>query len=176
VNGLARPIARDLGSLPPQRFQSDTERRFEVLLENDADVVKWFKPGKEAFQIYLKGDARYESDFVVETKSSKLICEIKATKDLETLDVQTKAKACCEVVRICNDPRKAGWRKTVGVSTHSTRRSKRSKNDSGACGGVYTEVPQRLLLRVRQCGGLECFKEPIRTRTHRPVREKLKVA
>jgi type III restriction enzyme len=78
---------------PAQRFQSDTERRFAVLLENDADVVKWFKPGKEAFQIYLKGDGQYEPDFVVETKAAKLICEIKATKDLETPDVQSKAKA-----------------------------------------------------------------------------------
>jgi len=78
---------------PAQRFQSDTERRFAVLLENDADVVKWFKPGKEAFQIYLKGDAQYEPDFVVETKTAKLICEIKATKDIDTLDVQSKAKA-----------------------------------------------------------------------------------
>ena len=78
---------------PAQRFQSDTERRFAVLLENDADVVKWFKPGKEAFQIYLKGDAQYEPDFVVETKTAKLICEIKATKDIGTQDVQNKAKA-----------------------------------------------------------------------------------
>lgn len=78
---------------PAQRFQSDTERRFAVLLENDADVVKWFKPGKEAFQIYLKGDAQYEPDFVVETKTAKLICETKAQKDIETAEVQSKAKA-----------------------------------------------------------------------------------
>jgi len=88
---------------PAQRFQSDTERRFAVLLENDADVVKWFKPGKEAFQIYLKSDAQYEPDFVVETKTDKLICEIKATKDIETVDVQSKAKAAvkwCEYATI----------------------------------------------------------------------------
>lgn len=78
---------------PAQRFQSDTERRFATLLENDADAVKWFKPGKEAFQIYLKGDSQYEPDFVVETKTAKLICETKAAKDIETPDVQTKAKA-----------------------------------------------------------------------------------
>ena len=88
---------------PAQRFQSDTERRFAVLLENDADVVKWFKPGKEAFQIYLRGDAQYEPDFVVETKTAKLICEIKATKDIETPEVQDKAKAAvkwCEYATI----------------------------------------------------------------------------
>jgi type III restriction enzyme len=78
---------------PAQRFQSDTERRFAVLLENDANVVKWFKPGKQAFQIYLKGDTQYEPDFVVETKTAKLICETKAKKDVEALDVQNKAKA-----------------------------------------------------------------------------------
>jgi type III restriction enzyme len=78
---------------PAQRFQSDTERRFAVLLENDAEVVKWFKPGKEAFQIYLKGDSQYEPDFVVETKTAKLICEIKMRKDVDSVDVQNKAKA-----------------------------------------------------------------------------------
>ena len=79
---------------PAQRFQSDTERRFAVLLENDGDVAKWFKPGKEAFQIYLKGDdAQYEPDFIVETKTAKLICETKAQKDIETTEVQNKAKA-----------------------------------------------------------------------------------
>src|SRR5208337_1972691 len=88
---------------PAQRFQSDTERRFAVLLENDADVVKWFKPGKEAFQIYLQGDAQYEPDFVVETKTAKLICEVKAKKDMETQDVQNKATAAvkwCEYATI----------------------------------------------------------------------------
>ena len=88
---------------PAQRFQSDTERRFAVLLENDVDVVKWFKPGKEAFQIYLKGDAQYEPDFVVETKTAKLICETKAAKDIESPDVQNKAKAAvkwCEYASI----------------------------------------------------------------------------
>jgi type III restriction enzyme len=78
---------------PAQRFQSDTERRFALLLENDPDVVKWFKPGKEAFQIHYKGDASYEPDFVVETKTAKLICETKMAKDMNADDVQDKARA-----------------------------------------------------------------------------------
>ncbi len=77
---------------PAQRFQSDTERRFAVLLENDPDVVKWFKPGKDAFRMYLKGDAQYEPDFVVETMTAKLICETKALRDINTADVQNKAE------------------------------------------------------------------------------------
>jgi type III restriction enzyme len=78
---------------PAQRFQSDTERRFSLLLENDPAVVKWFKPGREAFQIYLKGEAQYEPDFVVETKGAKLICETKAVKDMTTDEVKEKTKA-----------------------------------------------------------------------------------
>jgi len=78
---------------PAQRFQSDTERRFAVLLENDPDVVKWFKPGKDAFHIYYRGDVPYEPDFVVETKTAKLICETKAAKDIDSAEVKDKAKA-----------------------------------------------------------------------------------
>jgi type III restriction enzyme len=78
---------------PAQRFQSDTERRFGVVIENDAEVDKWFKPGKGAFQIFLKGDDQYEPDFVVETKKAKLICETKAAKDIKSVEVQNKAKA-----------------------------------------------------------------------------------
>jgi type III restriction enzyme len=78
---------------PAQRFQSDTERRFAVLLENDPDVVKWFKPGKDAFHIYYRGDVPYEPDFVVETKTAKLICETKAAKDINSDEVKDKAKA-----------------------------------------------------------------------------------
>jgi type III restriction enzyme len=78
---------------PAQRFQSDTERRFAVVLENDRDVMKWFKPGKDAFRIYYSGDVPYEPDFVVETKTAKLICETKAAKDIDTPDVRDKAKA-----------------------------------------------------------------------------------
>ena len=81
---------------PTERFHSDTERRFAGLLENDADVVKWFKPDKDAIRIYYKsdgGDVPYEPDFIVETKTTKLICETKAAKDINTAEVQEKAKA-----------------------------------------------------------------------------------
>lgn len=81
---------------PAQRFQVDTERRFAVLLENDLDVVKWFKPGRDAFRIYYKGDVPYEPDFVVETKTAKLICETKARKDIDSAEVKDKAKAAVE--------------------------------------------------------------------------------
>ena len=81
---------------PAQRFHTDTERRFAVLLENDDDVVKWFKPGKGAFHIYYAGGTPYEPDFVVETKTAKLICETKMKKEIASCEVLDKAKAAVE--------------------------------------------------------------------------------
>src|SRR5205807_421260 len=48
-------------------------------------------------------DDQYEPDFVVETKTAKLICETKAAKDIESVEVQNKAKAAvkwCEYATI----------------------------------------------------------------------------
>jgi hypothetical protein len=80
---------------PFQRFQSDAERRFAVLLETQSDpsILKWFKPGNGVFQIHSNGDTPYEPDFMVETKTAKLICEIKSMEDITTDEVQDKADA-----------------------------------------------------------------------------------
>jgi type III restriction enzyme len=39
---------------PAQKFESDSERRFAVILVDDTDVLKWFKPAKGDFQIYYR--------------------------------------------------------------------------------------------------------------------------
>jgi type III restriction enzyme len=77
-----------------QKFDSDTERRFAVLLERDA--LKWFKPAKGQFQIYYKlgtEQPEYVPDFVAETDNMILMVETKAKTDMEALDVQHKAAA-----------------------------------------------------------------------------------
>jgi len=78
---------------PIQKFQSDPERRFAVILENDDDVLKWFKPAKSDFQIHYKADDSYEPDFVVETKKGKLLCEPKRASEMEDTVVLAKADA-----------------------------------------------------------------------------------
>lgn len=76
-----------------QMFQSDDERRFAVLVDDDTTVMRWAKPGRRQFIIeYRRGDL-YEPDFVVETVTEKLICEVKARNELEDPDVQAKARA-----------------------------------------------------------------------------------
>ena len=79
---------------PLQKFDSDTERRFAVILERDAD--KWFKPAKGQFQIFYKlgvEHPEYIPDFVVETAHHLLICETKARNDMGSDEVKAKADA-----------------------------------------------------------------------------------
>ena len=78
---------------PTQKFDSDTERRFTVVIEKDKAVIKWFKPGKGVFQIRYSNDADYEPDFDVETETEKLICEPKGADRMEDPVVLAKARA-----------------------------------------------------------------------------------
>jgi type III restriction enzyme len=79
---------------PLQKFDSDTERRFAIILERDA--LKWFKPAKGQFQIYYKLGAEqpeYIPDFVAETDAATFMVETKARADINTQEVQAKAGA-----------------------------------------------------------------------------------
>jgi len=82
---------------PLQKFDSDTERRFAVILERDA--VKWFKPAKGQFQIFYKlgsEQPEYVPDFIAETDSMILLVETKARTDIGTQEVQAKATAAAK--------------------------------------------------------------------------------
>ncbi|BAO81030.1 hypothetical protein SRAA_1176 [Serpentinimonas raichei] len=89
---------------PLQRFDSDTERRFAVILERDAS--KWFKPAKGQFQIYYKlgtEQPEYIPDFVAETDSIIFMVETKARADLDTQEVQAKAAAAARWCQHASD-------------------------------------------------------------------------
>ena len=79
-----------------QKFDSDSERRFAVVLENDKEVLKWFKPAKADFKIHYASDASYEPDFVLETSTAKFLCEPKSASEMEDREVLAKAKAAAE--------------------------------------------------------------------------------
>ncbi len=76
-----------------QKFDSDSERRFAVLLENDAEVLKWFKPARGDLQIHYSHEDSYEPDFVVETEATKLLCEPKRASEMTDEVVRAKADA-----------------------------------------------------------------------------------
>ncbi len=79
---------------PLQKFESDSERRFAVILERGAS--KWFRPVKGQFQIFYKrGEEQpeYIPDFVAETDGCNYIVETKARKDLKAPEVLAKSEA-----------------------------------------------------------------------------------
>lgn len=73
-------------------FDSDPERRFSVILEDDADVIRWIKPPLNQLGIFWQAGQQYNPDFLVETQTGKYMIEVKARKDIQTEEVQTKAK------------------------------------------------------------------------------------
>ncbi|MEZ5728885.1 MAG: DEAD/DEAH box helicase family protein [Burkholderiaceae bacterium] len=89
---------------PLQKFDSDTERRFAIILERDA--LKWFKPAKGQFQIYYKlgtEQPEYIPDFVAEMDSTILMVETKARGDINTQEVQAKAAAALQWCQHASD-------------------------------------------------------------------------
>jgi type III restriction enzyme len=82
---------------PLQKFDSDTERRFCIILERDS--LKWFKPVIGQFQIVYKDGVehrQYQPDFVAELDGEILMVETKARNDLNDAVVEAKAEAARE--------------------------------------------------------------------------------
>jgi type III restriction enzyme len=84
-----------------QKFDSDTERRFSIILERDSQ--KWFKPAKGQFQIYYKDGIdhpEYIPDFVTETEDAILMIETKSQAEMTDKKVESKANAA---IKWCNN-------------------------------------------------------------------------
>ncbi|MBX3412784.1 MAG: DEAD/DEAH box helicase family protein [Pirellulales bacterium] len=97
---------------PSQKFDSDSERRFAVILENDDAALKWFKPGRGIFAIHYRSgieESDYEPDFVVETKNGKYLCEPKQKDMLGDPVVIAKAEAASEWCRNASQVTGTPW-------------------------------------------------------------------
>lgn len=77
------------------KFSNSTEKQFAVILEDDDFVEKWMRPAKKQFNIWWDKYSRrqYEPDFVVETADCIYLVETKMKSEIETEEVQLKAKA-----------------------------------------------------------------------------------
>lgn len=89
------------------KFDSDTERRFAIVLENDGQVQKWMRPSPKQFNIYYGsgGMSKYEPDFVVETEQGIFMIEVKASNEINSQSVLEKAHAAlvyCRAVSAWN--------------------------------------------------------------------------
>jgi type III restriction enzyme len=77
-----------------QKFDSDTERTFALILERESE--KWFKPVSGQFQIFYKdgvNQREYQPDFVAELKDKVIMVETKARGDISDAIVVAKAEA-----------------------------------------------------------------------------------
>jgi DNA or RNA helicases of superfamily II len=87
------------------KFDSDTERRFAIVLENDREVIKWMRPSPRQFNIFYGpgGINRYEPDFVVETEQGIFMIETKAANEIQSQSVLEKAHAAMVYCRAVTD-------------------------------------------------------------------------
>ena len=77
---------------PENAFDSDTERLFSIILEEDPDVIRWIKPPLNQLGIFWQAGQQYNPDFLVETTTGKYMVEVKASNEAQDKDVIAKAR------------------------------------------------------------------------------------
>lgn len=95
---------------PVQKYNSDTERRFSVILENGKSVTKWVKTSKGNFRIHYTADAEYEPDFVAETADTYYLCEPKDDTEVDDDTIQAKARAAAQCCKQATDVSSKPWK------------------------------------------------------------------
>lgn len=96
---------------PANAFDSDTERQFSVILEEDPDVIRWIKPPLNQLGLFWKAGQQYNPDFLVEMTTGKYMVEVKALNEVNNEEVVSKAR---EGIRWCTfastaDPDHKTW-------------------------------------------------------------------
>lgn len=92
-------------------FDSDTERMFSIILEEDPEVIRWIKPPLNQLGLFWQAGQQYNPDFLVETATHKYMVEVKAANEVTAQDVVAKAR---EGIRWCRfastaDPDHKPW-------------------------------------------------------------------
>jgi type III restriction enzyme len=88
------------------KFDSDTERKLAIVLENDTkNVLRWLKPNIKQFDIYYDKNSsrKYEPDFIVETVDIIYMVETKDNRRLQDNDVVMKAKAAMQFCKAATE-------------------------------------------------------------------------
>lgn len=77
---------------PENAFDSDSERLFSIILEEDDDVIRWIKPPLNQLGLFWQAGQQYNPDFLVETSEGKFMVEVKASNETTDDDVVLKAR------------------------------------------------------------------------------------
>lgn len=96
---------------PSNAFDSDTERLFSIILEEDSGVVHWIKPPLNQLGLFWKAGQQYNPDFLVETTTDKYMVEVKALNEVDSPEVVAKAREGIKWCRFASkaDPDNKTW-------------------------------------------------------------------
>lgn len=125
---------------PANAFDSDTERQFSVILEEDPDVIRWIKPPLNQLGLFWKAGQQYNPDFLVETTTGKYMVEVKALNEVNNEEVVSKAR---EGIRWCTfastaDPDHKTWEYRL-ISDYNIRPGNTCKYTLGTAHSVKEE-------------------------------------
>lgn len=82
------------------KFDSNTEKEFAIILENDAKVLKWMRPAPNQFRLWWANNSKkYEPDFVVETADTIYLVEPKEAGKMTDSDVLDKKNTALKFCR-----------------------------------------------------------------------------
>lgn len=97
---------------PANAFDSDTERLFSIILEEDPDVIRWIKPPLNQLGVFWKAGQQYNPDFLVETTTGKYMVEVKALNEMTSEEVISKAREGIKWCRYAStaDPDHKPWK------------------------------------------------------------------
>ena len=96
---------------PENAFDSDSERLFSIILEEDEAVIRWIKPPLNQLGLFWQAGQQYNPDFLVETDDKKYMVEVKAENETTDTDVVAKAREGVKWCRFASaaDPDKKPW-------------------------------------------------------------------
>lgn len=92
-------------------FDSDPERLFSIILEEDPAVIRWIKPPLNQLGLFWQAGQQYNPDFLVETADAKYMVEVKAANEVTNDEVVTKAREGIKWCRFAStaDPDHKPW-------------------------------------------------------------------
>ena len=105
---------------PQNGYDSDTERIFAKIIDDDFEVLKWIRLPLDQLGIFWNNGSQYNPDFLVETKTDKYIIEVKGANEENNPDVLIKAKEAikwCEYASQCDMDNKT-WNYRLIIDTN----------------------------------------------------------
>lgn len=96
---------------PANAFDSDSERQFSIILEEDQDVIRWIKPPLNQLGLFWRAGQQYNPDFLVETSTGKYMVEVKAANEVTAEEVVQKGREGIKWCRFASiaDPDHKKW-------------------------------------------------------------------